>query len=81
MYGLIVTNGTNDTKVKFEEGMYKITYRKKTYSINPKKLIYVLSRFENLVSSKEDSIDRLLKKYDLYDEYFLEHVNNIQAEW
>lgn len=54
----------------------KISHKNITYTINKEKLIYVLNelRQENIDESK---ILDLMKKYNLFDEYFLKTINKI----
>ena len=56
--------------------MIEITYNNKLYHIQKEKLTFVL---EKLKGSKvnENEIKELMKKFELYDEHFLEHVNKI----
>ena len=56
--------------------MFKITHNNKCYSVDKDKLVYILERLTNK-KVEEKEIRKLLKKYHLYDEYFLEHVNKI----
>jgi hypothetical protein len=66
----------------------KIKHKGKEYSINTHKTALVLSKLEKLSVSPEkkmelddfkteDDIRKFLKKYKLYDEVFLENVNNL----
>jgi hypothetical protein len=54
----------------------KISHKNITYTINKEKLIYVLNELhqENIDESK---ILDLMKKYNLFDEYFLKTINKI----
>lgn len=56
--------------------MIKITHNKRVYHIQKEKLLYILKRISNEKINEKD-IKRYLKKYHLYDEYFLENINNI----
>ena len=53
--------------------MIKISFNNKIYKIDKDKLLYVLSKLESK-DVKEDEIEKLLNKYKLYDEYFLENI-------
>ena len=62
----------------------KIEYRTakaiKKYDIEIDKLIYVLSKLENdskLKYQNQEQIEKLMKKYDLFNEYFLKNINKI----
>jgi len=54
----------------------KIDYNNKVYHIHKEKLSYVIERLNgSKVNDKE--IKKYMEKFCLYDEYFLEHVNEI----
>lgn len=62
----------------------KIKYEKpnitQIFEIEVDKLIYVLSRLENnnnLKYENQEQIEDLMKKYNLFDEYFLKNVNRL----
>ena len=49
-------------------------------AIEKEKLMYVLSRLENNTNLKlenQEQIINLMKKFDLFDKYFLENINKI----
>ena len=56
--------------------MIKIVFKDKEYLISKDKVIFIL---EKLFCSKvcEEEIIDLMKKYQLFDEIFLENVNKI----
>jgi len=56
--------------------MIKIMYNNKLYHIHKEKLNYVLEKLKG-AKVNENEIKRLMEKFGLYDEYFLEHVNEI----
>jgi len=57
----------------------EVTFKDKIYKLDNKKVIYVLSRLtnKNLDNINEDEIVKLMKKYELYDEIFLENINKL----
>jgi len=59
---------------------YKILKTKKNIDIDIDKLIKVLSILENndnLKYENKEQLERLMKKYNLFDEYFLKNVNKL----
>jgi len=56
--------------------MIIINYKKQIYQINKRKLISVLSILKN-DKVEEKEINDLMKKYKLYDEFFLSQINKI----
>lgn len=52
----------------------KILFNNKEYKIQKDKLMYVLEKL-NCTPVKEFEIDDLMKKFKLYDEWFLGNVN------
>ena len=56
--------------------MIKIVYKNKEYLIQKDKVIFVLSHLQN-AKIKEEEIFDLMKKFQLYDENFLENINKI----
>ena len=56
--------------------MIKILYNNKEYLIDKKKLKFILEKLDN---SKvcDAEIYKLMEKYCLYDEYFLENMCNL----
>ena len=57
--------------------MIKITHNKKVYYVEKLKIIYVLKKISNK-EIKEKDIRKYMRKYHLYDDYFLENVNKIK---
>jgi len=57
----------------------KITHQKREYALSFEKIIRVLNILENkkLYNIKEEEIMQLMKKYNLFDNIFLENINNI----
>lgn len=54
----------------------EIRYKKKVYYIEKEKLSYVIERLNG--SKIEDvNLKKYMRKFCLYDEYFLEHVNEL----
>lgn len=51
----------------------------KSYDIEIDKLIFVLSKLENKKITFENlkQIEKLMKKYKLYDEHFLKNINKL----
>ena len=49
------------------------------FNIKLDKLIYVLSKLENkkIKFESQEQIEVLMKKYKLFDEYFLANINNL----
>ena len=62
-----------------EEKYINLLYNKKNYKINKYKLVKVLSILENceIQDISDEEIKNLVKKYSLFDEVFLENINNI----
>ena len=56
--------------------MIKIYFKNKTYKLDKKKLLNILSILEAR-EIKEFEIKFLMKKFDLYEEYFLNNINNL----
>ncbi|MBQ8847527.1 MAG: hypothetical protein IJ003_01115 [Candidatus Gastranaerophilales bacterium] len=59
---------------------YKILETTKNIDIDIDKLIKVLSILENndnLKYENKEQLERLMKKYNLFDEYFLKNVNKL----
>ena len=56
--------------------MIKITYNKKVYHINKEKLSYIIERL-NGAKVEDKDLRKYMRKFRLYDEYFLEHVNYV----
>lgn len=56
--------------------MIKIIHNKKVYYIEKQKILYTLKKIIN-ADVKEEEIRELMKKYHLYDEYFLENISKI----
>ncbi|MBR2069583.1 MAG: hypothetical protein IJ877_07480 [Candidatus Gastranaerophilales bacterium] len=56
-----------------------IPFKGVKYNINVKKLELVLSKLENkeVILTNNNDVKELLRKYKLYDEYFLENINKI----
>ena len=55
--------------------MVEIVFNGKKYHLDKEKLIFILSKLNNS-SIKEDEIEKLMKKYQLFDEYFLKQITN-----
>lgn len=54
----------------------KILFDNKEYEINKEKLLYVLEKLEcSRVENK--NIEKLMKKFNLFDEYFLKNLNRL----
>lgn len=65
----------NSIKIK-----YKTPISTRFFNIKLDKLIYVLSKLENnnnLKFENQKQIETLMKKYNLFDEYFLENINKL----
>lgn len=59
-----------------EYRIMKILFDNKEYEINKEKLLYVLEKLEcSKVENK--NIEKLMKKFNLFDEYFLENLNRL----
>lgn len=56
--------------------MIKITLNDKEYLINKKKLKFVLEKLKGSTVS-DNEIFAVMKKFYLYDEYFLKNLNKI----
>lgn len=54
----------------------KILFNDKKYEINKKKLLYVLDVLNGSKVECKD-IEKFMKKFKLFDEYFLENVNRL----
>ncbi|MBR5304341.1 MAG: hypothetical protein IKU37_05895 [Candidatus Gastranaerophilales bacterium] len=54
----------------------KISHKNITYTIRKEKLIYTLSKLASK-NIDESEILELMKKYNLFDEYFLKTINKI----
>lgn len=56
-----------------------ITFEGKTYNIDADNLISLLEKLsgENITYENDEQIFKYMKKYKLYDEIFLENINNI----
>ena len=56
-----------------------ITFEWKTYNIDADNLISLLEKLsgENITYENDEQIFKYMKKYKLYDEIFLENINNI----
>ena len=66
--------------MNFRHALSQIEFRAKNYNIEKNKLLFVLSRLldcELCKNTKEDKIVDLMKKFDLFNEYFLDNVNKI----
>ena len=57
--------------------MIKIEFNNKEYNIEKYKLVFVISKCAGRDDIKDDEIFDLMKRYCLYDDYFLSHVNEI----
>lgn len=56
--------------------MIELSYKNKLYKLDKENLLFVLSKFENRKVNTSE-IDKLMEKYKLYDEYFLENINKL----
>ena len=56
--------------------MLYIIYNNKKYCIQKHKLMLVIEKL-NGEKINEDEIEKYLKKFNLYDDYFLKNVNNL----
>jgi len=54
--------------------MLKVTHNKKVYHINKEKLSYIIERLSG-EKVKEKELKKYMRKFKLYDEYFLENIN------
>ncbi len=60
--------------------MLDINHNNKLYHIKKKNIIFVLEKLSGKrikESTEEKEIRKLMRKYHLYDEYFLENVNKM----
>jgi len=57
----------------------KIKYKDKTYNINFDKVKIILSKLtnKNIEIDNYDTILKLMKEYNLFDEYFLKTINKL----
>ncbi|MBR3604444.1 MAG: hypothetical protein IKL52_00260 [Candidatus Gastranaerophilales bacterium] len=53
--------------------MIKLIHKNKEYSIKKEKIIFILSKITNR-KINENEIEKLMKKYHLFDKYFLENI-------
>lgn len=59
---------------------HKILNEHHEFDVEIKKLVYILSKLENnnnLKYENQKQIENLMKKYGLFDEYFLKNINMI----
>ena len=59
---------------------YKILNEYQEFDVEIKKLLYILSKLENnndLKYENQEQIEKLMEKYNLFDEYFLKNINKI----
>ena len=56
--------------------MIKIVFKKKEYFIEKDKIMFILSKLHDEKIAENMIID-LMKKYQLFDEDFLENINKI----
>lgn len=65
---------------EIEEFTTTITFDNKSYTLDKRKLLAVIRRFENnpdFEFKNDTEVFKLLKKHKLLDEYFLNNVNNL----
>lgn len=65
---------------EIEELTTTVTFNNKNYTLDKRKLLAVIRRFENnpdFEFKNDTEIFKLLKKHKLLDEYFLNNVNNL----
>ena len=56
--------------------MLTVEFENKKYFLEKNKLIYILEKLEQK-EVKEENIEELMNKYNLYDEEFLENINKL----
>ncbi len=59
--------------------LMEINIKNKIYKLEKEKLLYVLSQLSNIPINeiKDEEIELLMNKYKLFDELFLENINNL----
>ena len=56
--------------------MIEIKYKHKVYKLDKAKLLKVLSKLTSC-EVKEEEIEPLMKKFNLYDDIFIKQINNL----